>query len=72
MITVELTPEQVKQAFIDYAQSPYLDENLQKKLALILFQRNERVDPFVALRAVLRQVARDHCLTRQNMEEMLK
>ena len=67
---IELTELQVENVVNDYCRD--LDEPTQQKLALMVFARHDRIDPFPALRMVLRQIEREHCLTRNFTLEALK
>lgn len=44
----------------------------QKKLALAVFKRREHIDQFPALAAVVRQIAREHCLTQNQVLRWIK
>lgn len=59
---IELTDLQVENVVRDYCHD--LDEHTQGKLALMVFARSNRIDPFVALRMVVRQIEREHSLPR--------
>lgn len=58
---VELTDHQVKTLVEDHISR--IDQDEQKRLALLVFQRNNNIDPTVALAAVIKQIAKQHCMT---------
>jgi len=69
---IELTKSQITEVIWGITTQNDFNEIEQRRLAMLIFSRNDRIDPFFALKAVVKQIASEYCLTREQVLEQLK